>query len=547
MSDHRRDRCLVVMGLLVGCRLALCQPAVEPTFDQQIDKLVKARQFGVAADQCVKRLQANPADAEAKAALELTFEQGVMLGGAQALQATFRSWTEAQPDRAEPHVWLGAVLAAQADREADAEKSLRRAVELDPRSAEARFRLAALLDWQWKEEEAQAEWRRFLELEPNTDRAWLVRRGVALIGATNVTNTPGVPEIEPAWSPDGKHLAFLQGWNWDLYRLNLDTGERKALTQGDRYEARIDWSPDGRRLLLTKIANPKLLYTLPADGSQAPQPLGAQAAAYMASWSADGKEVYFSTQRGIWIVGGDGQNQRPVPNLQDRGVFHTWPSPAPDGKRVVCAALIGRGRRDVCLFPLDNPAAHVHLTTSEAEHHVPSVSPDGRHVAFSAKWKAWFDAGICAVDEPGREVPILPCFFESQWGPGPRWSPDGRFLAITRPRFGDLWIAQLGGLENRPVHLSAKPQGGGLVVSLRSLRQRPQTATLAFRLYDAQPVLLAEGAVGEANMALAPGAAIECPLPLADAKALGAYTVKLTAVTDKGERVVGLVDYGVKG
>lgn len=43
-----------------------------------------------------------------------------------------------------------------------------------------------------------------------------------------------------------------------------------------------------------------------------------------------------------------------------------------------------------------------------------------------------------------------------------------------------------------------------------------------------------------------PKQTVKFPLPLTRAKRTGTYMVKLTALTDKGERLVGLVDYTVK-
>lgn len=70
--------------------------------------------------------------------------------------------------------------------------------------------------------------------------------------------------------------------------------------------------------------------------------------------------------------------------------------------------------------------------------------------------------------------------------------------------------------------------------------------SLTYCLYDARSALVAEGTVGELQMKLAPAETVECALALDAPKAEGKYTVKLTAVTEKGERVVELVDYEVK-
>src|SRR6476661_6802282 len=52
--------------------------------------------------------------------------------------------------------------------------------------------------------------------------------------------------LSPAWSPDGKWLAFsMRG---DIWKVPADGGEAIALTSGPAYHFEPAWSPDGRRV-----------------------------------------------------------------------------------------------------------------------------------------------------------------------------------------------------------------------------------------------------------------------------------------------------------
>jgi len=69
----------------------------------------------------------------------------------------------------------------------------------------------------------------------------------------NLTNTSGVAEREPTWSPDGKHIAYFSdaSGEYELYIIPADgKGEPKKLTNlGESYKQGIFWSPDNKKLV----------------------------------------------------------------------------------------------------------------------------------------------------------------------------------------------------------------------------------------------------------------------------------------------------------
>jgi tricorn protease len=99
-------------------------------------------------------------------------------------------------------------------------------------------------------------------LSPTGARAVFEARGEILTvpaekgDIRNLTNTPGVAERDPAWSPDGKWVAYFSDESGE-YRLHVKPqnglGDAKTITLGDApsfYYTPV-WSPDGKRIAYT--------------------------------------------------------------------------------------------------------------------------------------------------------------------------------------------------------------------------------------------------------------------------------------------------------
>ncbi len=71
----------------------------------------------------------------------------------------------------------------------------------------------------------------------------------------NLTRTPGIREIRPAWSPDGRWIAYLSDatGEYELYIRPQDgTGEARQLTRGRKtYYFQPVWSPDSKKIAIS--------------------------------------------------------------------------------------------------------------------------------------------------------------------------------------------------------------------------------------------------------------------------------------------------------
>jgi tetratricopeptide (TPR) repeat protein len=62
--------------------------------------------------------------------------------------------------------------------------------------------------------------------------------------------TTSLSDTAPAWSPSGNQIAFIssRAGNWELYLVDLSTGQETRLTDNAAADVAPTWSPDGKRL-----------------------------------------------------------------------------------------------------------------------------------------------------------------------------------------------------------------------------------------------------------------------------------------------------------
>ena len=96
---------------------------------------------------------------------------------------------------------------------------------------------------------------------------------------------------DPQQSPDGKQLVFSVLTK--LYLMDLPGGEPRRLTQGDAWEFKPVWSPDGRWIAYVSwTMQGGHIWKIPADGSSQPQRLTQDYAFYTdLTFSPDGQRI----------------------------------------------------------------------------------------------------------------------------------------------------------------------------------------------------------------------------------------------------------------
>lgn len=210
-------------------------------------------------------------------------------------------------------------------------------------------------------------------------------------------------QAEPAWSPDGRTIAFAskRSGTFDLYAMNADGSGTRRLTSTKDDDGQPTWSPDGERIAFTRGSSGRI-YVMGADGSGVRRLTGEEVDEAEPAWSPDGRLIAYSRKapgssvRELWLVGPDGSQGRRVTTLGGVAQAPAW---SPDGRHIVFSANVDNAHFDIYEVRVDGK--DVRPVTSGDDSFEPSWSPDGATIAFST------GGAISAIDVETGEEQIL--------------------------------------------------------------------------------------------------------------------------------------------
>lgn len=194
---------------------------------------------------------------------------------------------------------------------------------------------------------------------------------------TRLTSGPW-DDITPALSPDGKWLAFAsnRSGQWDLYLLDLQSGDLNRLTDTPDYDAYPSWSPDGN-LLAYETYNTDLDIVIRSvfDDQTFINLSEHPSADFHPTWSPSGRHLVFVSNRSgeseIWLADFDKFGEDRFTNLsQNPDAQESHPAWSPDGSRLTWTATQGENH-NLYIWKPGQPAHYV------ASGDWPVWSPDG--------------------------------------------------------------------------------------------------------------------------------------------------------------------------
>lgn len=290
---------------------------------------------------------------------------------------------------------------------------------------------------------------------------WAIYRLPSLGGAERRLADLGRVETSGlAWSPDGRWLALGLPAGEDgplaIHRIGVETGERRRLTdppptvRGDVLPA---VSPDGASIAFVRnvAGEASELRVAPAAGGPSRSLLPARHKIADVDWSADGRRLIVAIHDGgrhrIWSVDAAGGEVRPMPELGDDT---RWVTVARQLDRPGGRIVLGRARWEFRV-------RHYDLATGEATvlpgpsstfyDEAFDVSPDGTRLAHvstrSGGPEVWI-SGLARARRGGPDPNPEPMQLTSFGGDpvgSPRWLADGRTIVFHAERGGrfDLW------------------------------------------------------------------------------------------------------------
>ena len=195
------------------------------------------------------------------------------------------------------------------------------------------------------------------------------------------------PIISPAWSPDGRELAYVSFEDRKpvVWVQDLQTGARRRVANFKGSNSAPAWSPDGSQLAVTlSREGGSQLFLINRDGSDPRRITQSSAIDTEPAFAPDGKTLYFVSDRGgspqIYrqpIGGGNAER------VTFQGSYNVSPAISPDGRTMTFVQRNGGGAFRVMTMDLSSGAMQTVSDTSDDES--PSFAPNGRLIIYATR------------------------------------------------------------------------------------------------------------------------------------------------------------------
>lgn len=270
----------------------------------------------------------------------------------------------------------------------------------------------------------------------------------AIVPETCLTNHPANDRYG-SYSPDGKSIIFEtdRHGSWDIYLLDLTSGEQRPITFSPQNERRPSWHPSGRSIIF-EIENEEgidlyehdLFIGLSKKILREPQLGGSP---MFARYAPSGKFLAYSLQRSedqIEVRIYDLENKKHL-SLSDNSFRNVYPMWSPEGNFLLLFSRKDTQNEDDEIYRINLKNGKWKRLTHWPQHNFcPAWSPDGEWIAYVTSMQE-VRPEIYIMNKKGKKKKRIT---HNEFGDTlPIWSPDGQKLLITAFRNGNYELCEL--------------------------------------------------------------------------------------------------------
>ncbi|MCU1238189.1 MAG: peptidase dipeptidylpeptidase domain protein [Candidatus Solibacter sp.] len=263
---------------------------------------------------------------------------------------------------------------------------------------------------------------------PTVSAIWQATLGSDPVEEHAVLRSTG-RERMPVWSPDGTRIANIgdQSGSDEIYVSDARGQNRVQVTQSKGPgpgPGRIRWSPDGKSLIFdVNTDHGGEVYTVVAAPGQ--KPVRVLLNGGNASYSHDGKSIYFQSRGGIWKASADGGNPQQL--TQDRG--GAQPVESADGKYIYY-----RQRRSFFRMPVTGGDGEEAFVPEHDLSFSTTIQPTKKGIYYAEFERSARNMAISFYDFTTKKSSIVFRMKNTDFWNGAAFSvsPDGKYLLYPR-------------------------------------------------------------------------------------------------------------------
>ncbi len=153
-------------------------------------------------------------------------------------------------------------------------------------------------------------------------------------GATRrrVTHHTSAASTDPVWSIDGTNIVFATnfGGAWDLYMINVASGQEKRLTNGTGSSLNARFAPDGNSIIFESVVDvTSQIYNLNLTTMQLAKLSDGKGSDRNPTYSPDGSKIaFYSFRKGLnsvlYVMNADGSNVTAISDPSMSAINQSW-------------------------------------------------------------------------------------------------------------------------------------------------------------------------------------------------------------------------------